>query len=113
MRGLCSLILVFVLNCAIAQSQISPMSLVGRWSASTNHPSGATMVTHVVFTQNMHFFGSSTVDGNTLARHYETSSELTPAPGTTGTDEIISVDASKLVLRSSPSGKQYEYLRAR
>ena len=85
------------------------------------------MGTHVVFTQNMHVFGSSTVDGktfadfggtwsvsgNTLAWHYETSSELTPAPGTTGTDEIISVDAAKLVLRSSPSGKQYEYLRAR
>lgn len=127
MRRMCSLILVFVLNSAIAQSQISPMSLVGRWSASTNHPSGATTVTHVVFTQNMHFFGSSTVDGktfldfggtwsvsgNTLAWHYENSSGLTPAPGTTDTDEIVSVDASRLVLRSSPSGKQNEYLRAR
>ena len=127
MRGLYSLILVFVLNAAFAQTQISPMALVGRWSASTIDPSGATMVTHVVFTQNMHFFASSTVDGktfrdfegtwsvsgNTLAWRYKTSSGLTPVPETTDTDEIISVDAAKLVLRSSPSGKQHQYLRAR
>ena len=124
----CSLlILVCILSTAVAQNQISPMSLVGRWSASADHPGGATTVTHVVFTQNMHFFGSSTVDGktfldfdgtwsvsgNTLAWHYETSSGLTPAPGTTDTDEIVSVDASRLVLRSSLSGKQREYIRTR
>jgi hypothetical protein len=127
MRGLCSLILVFVMNAAFAQTQISPMALVGRWSASAVDPSGATMVTHVVFTQNMHFFASSTVDGrtfldldgtwsasgNALAWRYRTSSGLTPVPGITDTDEIVSVDASRLVLRSSLSGKQYEYLRAR
>lgn len=85
------------------------------------------MVTHVVFTQNMHFFASSTVDGktfldfdgtwsvsgNTLAWRYATSSGLTPLPGTTDTDEIVSIDATKLVLRSSLSGKQQEYIRAR
>ena len=85
------------------------------------------MVTHVVFTQNMHFFASSTVDGktfrdfegtwsvsgNTLAWRYKTSSESTPVPETTDTDEIVSIDASKLVLRSSLSGKQQEYIRMR
>ncbi len=85
------------------------------------------MVTHVVFTQNMHFFASSTVDGktfldfdgtwsvsgNTLAWRYRTSSGSTPVPETTDTDEIVSIDASKLVLRSSLSGKQQEYIRAR
>ena len=85
------------------------------------------MVTHVVFTQNMHFFASSAVDGktfrdfegtwsvsgNTLAWRYRTSSGLTPVPGTTDTDEIVSIDATKLVLRSSLSGKQQEYIRAR
>jgi len=125
--ALCSLILAFVLNAAVAQTQISPMALVGRWSASATNPSGVTMVTDVVFTQNMHFFASSTVDGktfldfggtwsvsgNTLAWRYMTSSGSAPAPGTTDTDEIISVDASKLVLRSSLSGKQHEYIRMR
>ena len=127
LRGLCSLILVLVLNAASAQTQISPMSLVGRWSASAVDPSGAAMVTHLVFTQNMHFFASSTVDGktfldfegtwsvsgNTLAWRYKTSSGSTPVPETTDTDEIVSIDASKLVLRSSLSGKLQEYIRMR
>ena len=85
------------------------------------------MKTDVVFTQNMHFFASSNVDGktfldfdgtwsvsgNTLAWRYKTSSGSTPVPGTTDTDEIVSVDAVKLVLRSSLSGKQQEYVRMR
>jgi len=121
------LILVCVLTTAFAQGQISPMSLVGRWSVSANHPSGATLVTHVVLTQNLRFFGSSTADGktfhdfagtwsvsgNTLVWRYEASSALFPAPGTTDTDEIVSVDATRLVLRSNLSGKQNEYIRAR
>ena len=126
-RALCSLILAFVLNAAVAQTQISPMALVGRWSASATNSSGVTIVTDVVFTQNMHFFASSTLDGktfldlggtwsvsgNTLAWRYMTNSGSAPAPGTTDTDEIVSVDASKLVLRSSLSGKQHEYIRMR
>lgn len=127
LRALRSLILAFIVNAAIAQTQISPMALVGRWSASATNSSGVTIVTDVVFTQNMHFFASSTVDGktfldlggtwsvsgNTLAWRYVTSSGSAPAPGTTDTDEIVSVDASKLVLRSSLSGKQHEYIRMR
>ncbi|HJW52513.1 MAG TPA: lipocalin family protein [Burkholderiaceae bacterium] len=126
-RALCSLILAFVLSAAVAQTQISPMALVGRWSASATNSSGVTIATDVVFTQNMHFFASSTVDGktfldfggtwsvsgNTLAWRYLSSSGSAPAPGTTDTDEIVSVAASKLVLRSSLSGKQHEYIRMR
>lgn len=119
--------LACILTSAYAQSQVSPMSLVGRWSMSASHPSGATLITHVILTQNLRFFGSSTADGktffefagtwsvsgNTLVWRYETSSGVFPAPGTTDTDEIVSVDATKLVLRSALSGKQNEYIRNR
>lgn len=112
---------------AVAQPEISPISLVGRWTTEAKHPNGATIAVDVVLTQNLKFRGSSTVDGkpfleyggtwsvtgNTLTWRYETSSGLSPAPGTTDSDEIVSVDVSRLILRSKLSGKQHEYIRIR
>jgi hypothetical protein len=109
---------------AFAQSQVSPMSLVGRWSSSSVNRFGSTVV---VLTQNMQFRGFSTVDGktftdfggswevsgNSLTWHYETSSGSAPAAGITQTDEIVSVDASRMVLRSKSTGEQFEFTRER
>ncbi|HTN49524.1 MAG TPA: hypothetical protein VMK32_08850 [Burkholderiaceae bacterium] len=100
------------------------MALVGRWSSSAGDPHGATTV---VLTQNMQFRGFSTADGktfidfggawevsgNTVTWHYETSSGSSPAAGTTETDEIVAVDASRLVLRSKSAGAQFEFIRER
>lgn len=128
MRPLISLLFLLCnAGTAFAQADISPISLVGKWAIESRHPSGATITANVVLTQNMRFSGSSTVDGkpflqyggtwsvagNLLTWRYESSSGLTPAPGTTDTDEIISVDASRLVLRPKLSGKQHEYVRYR
>ena len=123
------LFLVFMCsaNTALAQAEVSPISLVGKWTTEAKHPSGATIASSVVLTQNMRFSASSTVDGkpfvqfggtwsvagNLLTWRYETSSAMTPGPGTTDVDEIVSVEASRLVLRSKLSGKQHEYVRVR
>ena len=123
------LMLVFLCNAStvLAQAHISPLSLVGKWTTEAKHPSGATIASNVVLTQNMRFSAISTVDGkpfvqfggtwlvagNLLTWRYETSSAMAPAPGTTDTDEIVSVEASRLILRSKLSGKQQEDVRLR
>ena len=125
------LILVLVLLCnastALAQADFSPLSLVGKWTTEARHPSGATIASNVVLTQNMRFSARSTVDGkpfvqfggtwsvagNLLTWRYETSSAMAPAPGTTDTDEIVSAKDSRLILRSKLSGKQHQYVRMR
>jgi hypothetical protein len=121
------LVFLFSAGTAIAQADISPISLVGKWTTESKHPSGATITSTVVLTQNLRFSASSMVDGkpfvqfagtwsvagNLLTWRYETSSAMTPAPGTTDMDEIVSVDASRLILRSKLSGKQHEYVRFR
>jgi hypothetical protein len=112
---------------AFAQSDVQPISLVGTWSATAKHPSGAAVVATVVFTQNQKFTGSVTVDdkpfwqysgtwsviGRTLTWRYEASTLAQAPAGTVDTDEVIVVDKSKLVLLSKLSGKQNEYLRAK
>lgn len=118
------MVVAFWAAVAHAQVYVAPMSLVGRWSSSMGHPQGVTVV---VFTQNMKFGGFSTTDGrsfvdfggtwavsgHTLTWHYETSSGPAPAVDTTQADEIVSVDASKLVLRSKSTGMQFEFTRER
>jgi hypothetical protein len=128
MRQLVTVLILFCgATAASAQVDISPIALVGKWTSQSKHPNGAIITSDVVLTQNMRFSGSSTVDGrpflqtggtwsvsgSTLTWRYESSSGLMPAPGTIDTDEIISVEASKLTLRSKLSGKQHEFVRSR
>ena len=112
---------------ATAQSDFQPISLVGTWSATSKHPSGAAVVATVVLAQNQKFTGSVTVDdkpfwqysgtwsvvGRTLTWRYEASTLAQAPAGTVDTDEVISVDKSKLVLLSKLSGKKNEFLRVR
>ena len=110
-----------------AQSDVQPIALVGTWSAASKHPSGAAVVATVVFAQSQKFTGSMTVDGKpfwqysgtwsvtgrTLTWRYEASTLAQAPAGTVDTDEIVSVDRSKLVLLSKLSGKQNEFLRTK
>ena len=120
------LLLLSGVSSAVAQSDISPVALVGKWSASAKHPSGVNIVSRVVFTQAMKFSGATTVDdkplmeftgtwalsGTTLIWRYETSTNTALTPGTIDTDEVVSAGDSKLVLRSKLTGKQNVNIRS-
>jgi hypothetical protein len=59
------------------------------------------------------YSGTWSVAGRTLTWRYEASTLAQAPAGTIDTDEIVSVDRSKLVLLSKLSGKQNEFLRAK
>ena len=61
----------------------------------------------------MAYSGTWSVSGKTLTWRYESNTGPVPVPGTTDEDEIVSVSADKLVLRSKLSNKQQEFLRQR
>ncbi len=125
--------LALVLACAITGSQpsyaqtaaISPMALVGKWSGSEKMPDGNTIVVQLALTQNQKFVGSSAVDGrvfwtysgtwevngNQLTWHYETSSLTLAESAKADIDDIVALDAEKLVLLSRLNGKQSTFLR--
>ena len=121
----CALVLIGGFAAAAAQ-YVSPMALVGRWSFSSRSAEGNAAETQVVFTQNKYFQGFSTSDGQTVVEfrgswsvedsmltwRYESSTGPAPAAGGVETDEIVSVEAAKLVLRSR-SGTVREFVRAR
>jgi hypothetical protein len=106
---------------------VSAPSLIGAWSVSEKMPNGPTVSTSVVLTNNMKFNGVATVqgtefwkysgtwelNGNQLIWHYENSSRPLPESAKTDIDDVVSVDATKLVLLSHASGKQHEFLRAK
>ncbi len=111
-----------------AQGQtISPVSLVGKWSTSERGADGTVVTTTLTLTQTLRFSGTATVQGKEfwsysgswevtdrhLVWHYENSSRPLLDSAKTDTDDIISVDARKLVLASHLSGKQHVYLRSR
>jgi len=105
----------------------APIAFVGKWAATVKNSNGATVVDHVVLNQNMTFDGRLTVNGKlawkysgtwSITRslfvwHYEVSSRPMTESERVDTDEIVSVDDSKLVLLSKLSGKQFEYVRER
>ena len=111
-----------------AQGQaISPLSLVGKWSTSERRADGTVVTTDVTLTQTQRFSGTATVQGKEfwsysgswevtdgrLIWHYENSSRPLPESAKTDVDDIISVDAGKLLLTSRLNGKQQVYLRSR
>ena len=112
---------------SLAQTEVSPIALVGRWKSSAVHSSGASVIVNVTLGRNMKFHGTATVNdkpameyagtwevsGTTLVWRYENDTADMAAIGKVDTDEIVSVDSDKLVLRSSLSGKLREYLRAK
>lgn len=112
---------------AMAQDGAQVLALVGRWSATTTHSTGARLAATMTLTQSMRFTGSISVDdkpywdfsgawslsGSALTFRYETSTHPQIPPGTVDTDDVVSVDGSTLVLVSRLSGRRQEYLRVR
>jgi hypothetical protein len=88
-------------------------------------PNGSTMVVNLTLTQNLKFTGSSAIDGKVfwtysgtwevrggqVIWHYENSSRPLPESAKADTDDIVAVDAEKMVLVSRLNGKQNVFLR--
>ncbi len=88
-------------------------------------PNGSTMLVELALTQNSKFTGSSAIDGKVfwtysgtwevkgdqLIWHYENSSRPLPETAKADTDDIVVLDAKKMVLVSRLSGKQNVFLR--
>lgn len=112
---------------AWAQAEVSPLALVGSWSLTEMHPSGASITTVVKLSQNMKFSGVATVDskpfmnfsgtwsveGKTLKWRYEASSNPSIPSGYTDADEIAAVSPSELNLVSALSGKKHTYTKTK
>jgi hypothetical protein len=104
---------------------VSAIALVGKWSGSETLPNGQTLSAILELTPNMRFNGTAAVQGsliweysgtwelqgNQLVWHYERSSLILPDSAKTDVDDVVSVDAAKLVLMSHISGKQREFTR--
>jgi hypothetical protein len=103
---------------------VSPIALVGRWTASAPHPDGEMRVS-LSINQNLRFTGSASIEGRPLwdfggrlelaggqlVWRYEASSIPLPDAMKTDVDDIVSLDASELVLLSRRTGKQRTFRR--
>jgi len=110
-----------------AEAVVSPIALVGRWTSSATHPTAGEMTVVVVIAQTLRFTGTATVQrrpffefggtvrvsGRTLVWQYETSSIDLPDAARTDVDDIVSVDADQLVLKSRRSGAVHTLRRLR
>lgn len=104
---------------------VSPLALVGTWTASDTKPSVGVFTTTMTLTQSMRFSGSVALegtpfmdysgtwelDGARLTWHYEGSSR--PLPVKTDIDDIVRVDPEQLVLVSRLSGLQHVFTRTK
>src|SRR4051812_40247888 len=58
-----ALLLTTLVNSTYAQQQVGPSALFGKWTATEQHPSGATLTSLVQFTDDKQFTTSTTVNG--------------------------------------------------
>lgn len=122
-RWLTSLFLILALPRSTSLSALehrgpSPIALVGRWSSAARHPTAGEMTIVLSIAQTLRFAGSASVagkpfweyggtvriEGRQLVWHYDTSSIALPKAARTDVDDIVSVDAEQIVLRSQRSG---------
>jgi hypothetical protein len=108
-------------------AEISPASLVGTWRLSEATAEGGVFETEVRLEQSMRFVVVGTIQGKQVVHwngtwevkdhqliwHYDGGSSAIAPPAKTDIDNIISVDAAKLVLDSRLSNKEHVYLRER
>lgn len=106
---------------------VSPLALVGRWQASDDHPSLGTVTTRLAITQTLRFSGEAVAGdrvfwrfggtlvlaGRSLTWRYEESTLPLNEAARTDTDDLLSADAERLVLRSRLSGKERMFTRVR
>lgn len=105
----------------------SPLALVGRWQATDEHPSLGTVTTRLAIAQTLRFTGEAArgeqvfwrfagtlaLDGRRLTWRYEESTLPLNEAARTDTDDVLDVDAERLVLRSRLSGQQRVFSRLR
>ena len=103
----------------------STPQLVGTWSGADQLPNGSKTSARMILDPSMKFSGSVAVNGsvvweysgswsltgNTLTWNYEKSSRALPEDAKVDVDQVVSVDATRLVLLSKQSGKQHELQR--
>jgi hypothetical protein len=121
---------LLAIQCPLGHAQsgaVSPLALVGTWAASVHAPNGNVIAIKVNVTANMKFSWSATKDGKPLmdcsgtwelaARrftwHYLTCSRPLPESEKNEVDDIISIDAGRLVLASHLSGEAQVYTRSK
>lgn len=108
---------------AAGSPQINP--IVGVWTKSQGLPDGRSLSVMTRFGADGAFSGTASVDGQVvweyggtwslqdrvLTYHYEHSSRPLPESAKTDVDDVISMGANSLVLRSRQSGKEHTFLR--
>lgn len=118
-------ILLCTVTSAHADEEIAPSALIGTWTITSTHSSGAEISVVVLLTADSQFSNTTTVNGELFMENtgtwtiegaeltwlYKTSTMEQPVPGTVDVDDIISVDEKLLILHSRLSGKQHEYSR--
>lgn len=131
-RRLLAAALLLVAGHAYAQptqplSAFSPLALVGRWQAADDHPSLGRVTTRLTIAQTLRFSGEAVagdrvfwrfggtlaLDGRSLTWRYEESTLALNDAARTDTDDVLSIDAERLVLRSRLSGKERVFMRVR
>jgi hypothetical protein len=105
----------------------SAIALVGRWTGSATHPTAGEVTITLSITQTMKFSGDAQVggkpfwtyagtialEGRRLIWRYETSSIAMSDAMKTDIDEVISLDADELVVKSTLSGERRVLRRLR
>lgn len=106
---------------------LSPLALVGRWQSADDHPSLGTVTTRLTIAQTLRFSGEAArgdqvfwrfagtlaLDGRRLTWRYEESTLPLNEAARTDADDVLAVDAERLVLRSRLSGQERVFARVR
>ncbi|MDZ7654129.1 MAG: hypothetical protein U5L03_17035 [Burkholderiaceae bacterium] len=110
-----------------AQPSLSPLALVGRWSAADDHPALGPVTTRVTIAQTLRFSGEAArggevfwrfagtveLEGRGLTWRYADSTLPLNDAARSDTDDVLTADAERLVLRSRLSGKERVFTRVR
>lgn len=108
---------------AAVSPQVNP--IIGVWTKSQGLPDGRSLSVMARFGADGEFSGSASIDGQVvweyggtwsiqdrvLTYHYKHSSRPLPDSAKTDVDDVISLGANSLVLRSRQSGQEHTFLR--
>jgi hypothetical protein len=118
-----TIVSVALTTIAFTQAELSPAAILGKWKATAQHTSGATLTTVLELKKSMQFTTTTTVNaapfmeasgtwkvtGKTLEWQYEQTSPPSIPKGFVDVDEIQSVSATEMKLTSKQSGKTHAY----
>jgi hypothetical protein len=112
-------------NCYADGVTISPLALVGTWVGTATKPNVGEFTTNMTLTQDSQFSGTVSfqgrvilqysgrweLQGTTLTWRYEKTNPRLPTDSMVDADNIVSVDATLLVLVSKLTGLRHEFTR--